>query len=150
MEKKINILIASDHAGFELKKDLIKYNKNNKNNNINYIDFGCFSEKSVHYPDFAKRLCNKINNINKLGILICGTGIGMSITANRFSHIRAALIPPGKESITFTELTRKHNNTNILVLPGRFIELEYAIKCIDIFINTEFEGGRHQLRLDKI
>ena len=74
----------------------------------------------------------------------------MSITANRFSHIRAALIPPGKESITFTELTRKHNNKNILVLPGRFIELEYAIKCIDIFINTEFEGGRHQLRLDKI
>ncbi len=136
------ILIASDHAGFDLKDDLIKeLNIKNKFN-----DLGTFSKESVDYPDFAIKLSRLINNSKfQRGILICGSGIGMSMVANRFENVRAALCL-NKE---MAELARQHNNANILVLGSRLISLEEAIKCLLVFMKTEYEGGRHQARLDK-
>ena len=147
------LYIASDHAGYELKNKIIKIIKD-----IKMIDLGCNTEDSVDYPDYAHKLCSEISE-NDRGILICGTGIGMSMTANRYNHIRAALIPPTTEnvysnkkslSVIYAEYSRKHNNANVLVLPGRFMTFEQAWKCIYIFLKTDFEGGRHQRRIDKL
>ena len=136
------ILIASDHAGFDLKDDLIKeLNIKNKFN-----DLGTFSKESVDYPDFAIKLSRLINNSKfQRGILICGSGIGMSMVANRFENVRAALCLNQE----MAKLARQHNNANILVLGSRLISLEEAIKCLLVFMKTEYEGGRHQARLDK-
>lgn len=136
------ILIASDHAGFELKKNLIMNSKINKV----FKDLGAFSSNSVDYPDYANKLSLLIDNKKfERGVLICGSGIGMSMVANRYSQVRAALCMNSEMS----KLSRQHNNANILVLGSRLISLEDAIKCLLTFINTNYEGGRHQARLDK-
>lgn len=138
MEKKI--YIASDHAGYEMKSKLCDYFKT-------FIDLGTNSNDSVDYADFAHNLTNNVSqNEESLGILICGTGVGMSIAANRKKGIRAGLV----NSTEITRLIRQHNNANVLVLPGRFMDEEEAIKSVKIFIETEFEAGRHQARIDKI
>ena len=137
-----NILIASDHAGYKLKKILIE----ELQGKIKFEDLGPFSENSVDYPDYAKKLSKKIDLKNDLiGVLICGSGIGMSMVANRFKNVRAALCMNDKMSI----LARQHNNANILVLGSRLISEQEAIKCLLIFLKTNYEGGRHQARLDK-
>ena len=113
---------------------------------ITFEDLGPFSENSVDYPDYAKKLSKKINLKNDLlGVLICGSGIGMSMVANRFKNVRAALCMNNKMSI----LARQHNNANILVLGSRLISEQEAIKCLLVFLKTNYEGGRHQARLDK-
>ena len=137
------ILIASDHAGFKLKKILIQQFQGK----LKFDDLGAFSENSVDYPDYARKLSKKIDsNDYNLGVLICGSGIGMSIVANRFKNVRAALCMNNKMSM----LARKHNNANILVLGSRLISEQEAIKCLLMFLKTNFEGGRHQARLDKL
>ena len=136
------ILIASDHAGYKLKKNLIE----ELQGEIKFEDLGTFSENSVDYPDYAKKLSKKIDLKNDLfGVLICGSGIGMSMVANRFKNVRAALCMDNKMSI----LARQHNNANILVLGSRLISEQEAIKCLLVFLKTNYEGGRHQARLDK-
>ena len=136
------VLIASDHAGFKLKKILIE----ELQGEIKFEDLGPFSENSVDYPDYAKKLSKKIDLKNDLvGVLICGSGIGMSMVANRFKNVRAALCMDYKMSI----LARQHNNANILVLGSRLISEQEAIKCLLVFLKTNYEGGRHQARLDK-
>ena len=142
MINKNEIIIASDHAGFDLKQYLIKYfEKKNK-----FLDLGSFSDKSVDYPDFAIEVCKIIEKEkNKKGVLICGSGIGMSMVANRFVSVRAALCFNEK----MAKLSRQHNDANILVLGSRLISNEEAIKCMISFFKTKYEGGRHQARLDK-
>ena len=136
------VLIASDHAGFKLKKILIE----ELQGEIKFEDLGPFSENSVDYPDCAKKLSKKIDLKNDLvGVLICGSGIGMSMVANRFKNVRAALCMNNKMSM----LARQHNNANILVLGSRLISDQEAIKCLLVFLKTNYEGGRHQARLDK-
>ena len=138
MEKKI--YIASDHAGYEMKSKLCDYFKT-------FIDLGTNSNDSVDYADFAHNLTNNVSqNEESLGILICGTGVGMSIAANRKKGIRAGLV----NSTEITRLIRQHNNANVLVLPGRFMSEEEAKNCVQIFLETEFEAGRHKLRIEKI
>ena len=135
------IFIASDHAGFDLKQDLILAKS------YNFIDLGTFNNESVDYPDYAKDLVSKINsNPNSKGILICGSGVGMAIAANRSKKIRAGLA----FNPEIAKLIRLHNDANVLVLPGRFMNIQDALKCIDNFLNTNFEGGRHQNRILKI
>ena len=138
---KNKVYIASDHAGFELKQEILKANKDL------LVNLGTDNPESVDYPNFALTL---INNMKKdedsKGILICGTGNGMAIAANRHKNIRAGLV----FNVEITKLIRQHNNANILVLPGRFIDIQEALKCVDIFLSTEFEKGRHQKRIDMI
>ncbi len=137
------IPIASDHAGFKLKKKLI----NELSKKYELLDFGTFSIKTVDYPDFAKKLASEIDSCKyERGILICGSGIGMSIVANRFINVRAALCLNDE----MAKLSRQHNDANILVLGSRLISWQEAIKCLIVFFKTEYEGGRHQARLDKI
>lgn len=133
----MDIFIASDHAGFRLKEFLKKH--------FELIDLGTDSESSCDYPIFAKKLAEKINGENH-GILICGTGIGMSIAANRFSHIRAALCT----NETMAKLARQHNDANVLVLGARIISENIALKCVEKFLSTDFEGDRHQRRISLI
>ena len=138
MEKKI--YIASDHAGYEMKSKLCDYFKK-------FIDLGTNSNDSVDYADFAHNLTNNVSqNEESLGILICGTGVGMSIAANRKKGIRAGLV----NSTEITRLIRQHNNANVLVLPGRFMAEEEAKNCVQIFLETEFEAGRHKKTIEKI
>ena len=138
------IYISSDHAGYNL-KELIKKKYSKK---INLVDLGTNSSKiSVNYPNFAHTLCKKVSkNKSYVGILICGSGMGMSITANRHKNIRAALC----YSVKNTKLSRLHNNSNIITLGARLIKKELAFKCINAFLNTSFEGGRHLKRVKKI
>lgn len=139
----MKILIAADHAGFNLKKEIIKF-LNQKN--ILYEDLGCNNEQlSVDYPDYANLLCKKLQE-GQFGILICGSGIGMCIAANRYKSIRAALCYNAQLAM----LAREHNNANVLVLGSRFIDQEIAISCVESFINTKFSGGRHLQRVKKI
>ena len=139
MKKKI--YIASDHAGFNLKEEILK------KSNENYIDLGTNNSDSVDYPEYAHKIVEKIkSHKNSLGILICGSGIGMAIAANRDEFIRAGLA----FNPEIAKLMRMHNNANILVLPGRFIDVQEALKCVDNFIGTDFEGGRHQSRINKL
>ena len=138
----IEILIASDHAGFKLKKFLIKEFQGK----FKFTDLGSFSENSVDYPDYARKLSKKIDeNIDQMGVLICGSGISMTMVANTFKNDRAALCMNNKMS----KLARQHNNANILVLGSRLISEQEAIKCLLVFLKTNYEGGRHQARLDK-
>ena len=136
------ILIASDHAGYKLKKILIQ----ELQGEIKFDDLGPFSEDSVDYPDYARKLSKKIDlKKDLLGVLICGSGIGMSMVANRFDNVRAALCMNQE----MARLSRQHNNANILVLGSRLISAAEAIKCLIVFLDTNYEGGRHQARLDK-
>ena len=135
------IFIASDHAGFDLKKQILNSIK------VNLIDLGGDSKNSVDYPDYAKKLVSKINsNKNSKGILICGSGVGMSIAANRDKNIRAGLAFKSE----IAKLIREHNDANVLILPGRYMDIHDALKCIRNFLNTNFEGKRHQNRINKL
>lgn len=138
------IFIASDHAGFELKKSLINLLQQ-KNPEYIVHDFGAdSSESAVDYPKFAFSICDAMDNVDDaVGILICGSGIGMSIAANRKSYIRAALCY--SEEIAY--LARRHNNANVLVLGGRLISQEEAVRILNTFLSTAFEGGRHAERI---
>ena len=143
MEKK-KITIACDHAGYDLK---IELKKQIIDMGFEVLDCGTNSKDSVDYPDFAKLAVNNIlENKSEVAVLICGSGIGMSMTANRYKGIRAALC----RSIEDAKLARAHNNANILTLPGRQIDVDEAKNCFKIFVNTSFEGGRHKKRIDKI
>ena len=136
------ILIASDHAGFDLKKKLLEYMPSDL-----FEDLGTNSNKNVDYPDFANELALRISSdLNKKGVLICGTGVGMSVAANKFKNVRAGLAFNSK----IAKLIREHNDANILVLPGRFMDIQEAKKCVDNFLSSSFEGGRHIKRLNKI
>ena len=138
------ICIASDHAGYEL-KDKIKDYLINKS--ISIIDLGPFSEDSVDYPDYAKKVAKRINlQKSDAGILICGSGTGMAITANKFKGIRAAQC----YSKSSTILSRRHNNSNIICLGSRMLKYKDALKYVTYFLSTKFEGGRHQKRINKI
>jgi ribose 5-phosphate isomerase B len=141
----MRIAIGSDHAGFELKAKLIEYLTNKEG--ILVEDFGCFSTDSVDYPDFAHATCDSIENkTNELGILICGSGNGISMAANKHQGIRAALC----WTTEIAQLARLHNDANIVSLPARFISEALAKEIVDSFISTPFEGGRHQKRVEKI
>ena len=134
--------IASDHGGFDLKCHIIESLPE-----ISFVDLGTGSSESVHYPMFADQLCKHIlNGSIEKGILICGTGIGISMRANRYNGIRAALI---HDSFT-AEMAKAHNNANVICLGGRTISNESAIQFISIWNSTEFESGRHQERIDMI
>jgi len=136
------IKIASDHAGFELKKFLISYF-----NNVEWEDCGCIDLSSVDYPDFAHPVAEYISkHPNEKGILICGSGNGMQMAANKHPNVRAALC----WSKEIAALARSHNNANILVLPARFISQIEAVEIISAFFETSFEGGRHEKRVEKI
>lgn len=137
------IAIASDHAGFELKE----YLKQQLQNQYEIMDFGTYSNDSVDYPDFAHPAANSVENgENELGILICGSGEGVSITANKHQKIRCALCWMPELAV----LARQHNNANMISLPARFIAKELALEIVQKFLITDFEGGRHQNRVDKI
>lgn len=138
------IILACDHAGFALKEQIKAFFNSE---NITTIDVGTYSKDSVDYPDFAKKGVERVlESKQNVGIFICGTGIGMSIVANRNPKIRAALCT----TTTFASLARKHNDANVLVLPGRFISKVKAINIIKVFLTTDFEKGKHLARLKKI
>ena len=138
------ICIASDHAGFYLKdyiKDLLIQN------NISVIDLGTLTDKSVDYPDYAKKVSNRIKSgRSDLGILVCGSGTGLAISANNIKGIRAAVC----YNLKSTRLSRLHNNANIISLGSRLISKKNAFKLVSIFLKTKFEGGRHLRRVKKI
>ena len=140
----MEIAIGSDHAGFELKHILIEFIKEL---GYNYTDFGTNSIDSVDYPDFAYAVSKSVSEgENQFGILICGSGVGVSIVANKVDGIRAANVFNEEMST----LARKHNDANILTLGARFIDIENAKNMLKTFLSTDFEGGRHQLRVNKI
>ena len=140
----MKIAIGADHAGFFLKEKLKKYLLN-KGHEVK--DFGPHSEASVDYPDFAHPVANTVEKKEfEFGILLCGSGNGINMTANKHAGIRSALCWTPE----IAKLSRQHNNANILTLPARFIEEGEALKCVDVFLSTPFEGGRHQARVDKI
>lgn len=146
---KTKVFIASDHAGFELKKNLLLELSTNKfyvTQDFEFIDLGCNSIESVDYPDFADRLCEKIKSSTDFGVLICGSGQGMVMRANKFSNIRAALV----YSDDIAKLAREHNDANVLCLGSRFCNLSEASTWIRTFLTTAFLGGRHQQRVEKI
>lgn len=141
----IKIAIASDHAGYDLKEEIKKHLSER---GIEFIDYGTNnSTDSVNYPDFAHALCSSIQSgETDLGILVCGTGIGMSMAANKHAGIRAACC-----SDTFSaRLTRKHNDANVLCFGARVIGIGVAADLVDVFIDTEFEGGRHTKRVEML
>lgn len=140
----MKVAIASDHGGYNLKQEVVRYLEDK---GIDYEDFGTDSSDSVDYPDFARPLSEKVKNGEfDRGILICGTGIGMSIAANRISGVRCALVHD-----TFSaKATREHNNSNVLAMGERVIGVGLALEIVDVWLNTEFEGGRHERRVNKI
>jgi ribose 5-phosphate isomerase B len=143
MSKKL-IPIGADHAGFQL-KEIVRQYLEEKGYEVR--DFGCYSEESIDYPDFGHPVASMIEeNPGMLGILICGSGNGINMTANKHQGIRSALC--WKKEIA--ELARQHNDANILAMPARFISSEEAKEMVDTFLTTEFEGGRHQNRVNKI
>lgn len=143
MSKEI-IALAGDHGGYDLKavlKSLLL------EKGFEVLDLGCNGSESVDYPDFAHAMADALKeNKAERGVLVCGSGIGISIAANRHSHIRAALV---HDRLT-AELSRQHNNANVIVMGGRTIGPDVAKDCLNAFLSTEFEGGRHQRRIDKM
>ena len=138
------ICIASDHAGYELKEKIKDYLINKS---ISVIDLGPFSKDSVDYPDYAKKVAKRlIMRKSDVGILVCGSGTGMAITANKFKGIRAAQCYNKISTI----LSRQHNNSNIICLGSRMLKYKEAFKYVTYFLNTKFESGRHQKRINKI
>lgn len=141
---KVIIPIGADHAGFQL-KERVKAHLEAKGYEVK--DFGCYSEESIDYPDYAHPVASMVEeNENMLGIVICGSGNGINMTANKHQGIRSALC--WKKEIA--ELARQHNNANVIALPARFITEEEGIEMVDVFLATPFEGGRHQNRVNKI
>ena len=142
--KKIKkVYIASDHAGYPLKQVIIKEFLSKKG--INFQDLGTNSEKSVDYPKFAKKLSKKINKTS-MGILICGSGIGVSISANRYKHIRASLC----HNVNSAKMTRKHNDSNVICLQGRPFVKKKIFAMLNAYFDTEFEEGRHKRRVEQL
>lgn len=143
-DKSQKIALGSDHAGFELKSFLIKiFNEEG----FAYTDFGTYSTESVDYPDFAHKVGKAVNDGEvSRGIVVCGSGNGVCMTVNKYPGVRGGLCWNSEQA----ELTRRHNNANVLCLPGRFIDFDEAIKAVKLFLNTEFEGGRHTARVEKI
>jgi ribose 5-phosphate isomerase B len=140
----MRIAIGSDHAGFELKEEIKKHIEKLGHE---YKDFGTFGKESVDYPDFASKVAKAVSKkIYDRGILICGSGIGMSMCANKVPGIRAALC----YSIETAKLSRKHNDANVLTLGARLTNPKLAKKIVEVWLQTEFEGGRHKRRVDKI
>jgi ribose 5-phosphate isomerase B len=140
----MKIIIGSDHAGFELKSAVVAHLKTK---NVDVVDLGPDTDKnSVDYPDYAKKVSEKVLSDNCLGILICGSGIGMCITANRFKGIRAANV----NDLYSAKMSKRHNNANIICLGSRIVAAGLALDIVDTWLAEEFEGGRHQLRLSKI
>jgi len=143
--KNKQIAIGCDHAGFKCKEEII-----GKYSNYDFIDCGAFSEESVDYPDFGHKVGALINDETKKkckkGIVICGSGIGISIAANKVKGVRAALC----NTVEHAKLSRLHNDANVLALGARLTTKKDIFKIIDVFLNTEFEGGRHKNRRDKI
>ena len=138
------IALACDHAGY-LHKNKTKEYLENKGYTIN--DYGCFSEESVDYPDFAHQLAESIKKENSdIGIQFCGTGNGINMSANKHQEIRSALC----WQVEIAELASLHNNANICTMPARYISFDEVKKIVDIFLKTEFEGGRHKKRVNKI
>ena len=144
MNLPAKIVIGSDHAGFEYKEAIKSYLSNN---NIQTIDVGTNSTDSCDYPDYAHAAANEIETGNAvLGILICGSANGVAITANKHQKIRAALCWQNE----IAKLARQHNDANIICLPARFITIDEAEEMVHTFLTTDFEGGRHQKRVEKI
>jgi ribose 5-phosphate isomerase B len=140
----VKIAVGSDHGGFEFKEMIISFLRELGRD---VDDVGCYSAESVDYPDFADKVCKKVQSGEcERGILICGTGIGMSIAANRYRDIRAALC---HEAYT-ARMSREHNNANVLCLGGRVLGPEIALDIVGTWVETAFAGGRHQRRLDKL
>lgn len=140
----MKIAVGCDHGGFEHKNAIAEHLKER---GFEVTDYGIYEVQSVDYPDIAEKLCESIvKGENELGILVCGTGIGMSIAANKVKGIRAAACSEHFSA----KYTRLHNNSNVLCLGGRVIGVGTAIELADLFVDTEFEGGRHQTRVDKI
>jgi len=140
----MKIIVASDHAGFEFKNHILRYLSDNK---VETLDLGTENNHSVDYPDYASKVAKLISagDVDQ-GILICGTGIGMSITANKFRGVRAALC----HNLETAEASRRHNDANILVLGSRILTEATALSIVETWLNTPFDGGRHQNRVDKI
>lgn len=140
----MKIAIGSDHAGFEYKEKIKQYLTDK---GIEVQDFGAFSTNSVDYPDFAHPVSSAVENQEAdLGVLLCGSGQGVSMSANKHQQIRCALC----WNTDIARLSRQHNNANIIAFPSRFVAYEYAIEMLDVFLNTQYEGGRHDKRVDKI
>lgn len=142
--KNFKIAIGADHAGFDLKEQVVSWLKDLQ---PELKDIGTFSNESVDYPDFAHTVAGEVQKGNyDIGILICGTGIGVDMTANKHQGIRSALC----WNNDIARLARSHNNSNVICLPGRFISFQEAKEILEIFLSTEFEGGRHLNRINKI
>jgi ribose 5-phosphate isomerase B len=138
------IALASDHAGYARKQAIIHHFTEK---GIKFQDLGCYSDESCDYPDFAHKIAEAINNGEfPFGITFCGTGQGISITANKHQKIRSALC----WNAEIAKLAKEHNNANICAIPGRFVSDDEAIAIVDAYLNAEFEGGRHQRRIDKM
>lgn len=139
-----SIAIGSDHAGFTLKTKIINHLQSK---GFTLDDKGCYSEESIDYADYAHPVASQVeNNPGSLGILLCGSGNGINMTANKHQGVRSALCWTPE----IAKLAREHNDANILTLPARFLTDEVALEIVDIFFATEFEGGRHQKRIEKI
>ncbi len=138
------VCIASDHAGFHF-KEVIKNHLIDKK--VSIFDIGPFNEKSVDYPDYAKKVGNRIKlKKSDVGILVCGSGTGMAISANKIRTIRAAVC----YNLKSTRLSRQHNNANIIAIGSRLTKKKISLKLVEVFLTTEFEGGRHLKRIKKI
>jgi ribose 5-phosphate isomerase B len=138
------IAVASDHAGFEKKQVILKYLSEM---GIPYKDFGCYTDESCDYADFAHLVAEAIDNGEfEIGITFCGSGQGVNMTANKHQEVRSALC----WNAEISKLAKQHNNANICAIPGRFVTDEEAIKIVEAFLNAEFEGGRHARRISKI
>ena len=141
----MDLIIGSDHAGLDLKEKIKKFLS--EENKYNIKDVGTFSHDPADYPIIAHEVAENISEKRyERGILVCGSGIGMSIVANRYSNVRAALC----HNLDTVQLSRRHNDANILVLGGRILGTGLALEMVGLFLNTDFEGGRHQKRLDQI
>lgn len=141
----MNVIVGSDHAGFDLKEE-IKRSLNEKGE-YPVTDMGTFSNEPVDYPIIAHQVAKNISEERfHWGILVCGSGIGMSIVANRYPRVRAALC----SNLFAVKVSRQHNDANILVLGGRVLGTDLALEMVDLFLHTQFEGGRHQRRLEQI
>ena len=141
----MRIAIASDHGGFEQKQALVAYVANELGHEVE--DMGPYSDASVDYPDFAVKVARAVSEGSAdRGILVCGTGIGMALAADKVAGVRASSIT----SVPFAELFRQHNNGNVVCLSGRFVDLEVNEEIVKTFLSTEFEGGRHEARVAKV
>ena len=138
------IFISSDHAGYKLKEEIKSHLLKKK---ISFLDIGPHNDNRVDYPDFAHKVARRVKaNKNNIGILVCGSGMGMNIAANRHKNIRAAQC----FNLKSTKLSRLHNDANIITLGSRLLTEKTALSCISVFLNTKFEGGRHSKRIKKI